>query len=142
MNYYSKHSIKKRHKSTNSFMGKIGKFFGVSVFEVAVFAACLVGACGAAAAVGVFMGVIATAPDISNVDVAPAGYSTTVYDRDGKQITKLIAENSNRIYVTLDKIPEDMQHAFVAIEDERFYNHNDHYIFYYQTRVARVTRVL
>ena len=124
MNYYSKQTIKKRHKSTNSLWDKIGKFFGVSVFEVAVLAACLVGACGAAAAVGVFMGVIATAPDISNVDVAPAGYSTTVYDRNGKVITKLVAENSNRVYVTIDKIPEHLQHAFVAIEDERFYTHN------------------
>ena len=124
MYYYSKRGIKKKHKALRSLTSRMGKTIGVAIFDVCVFLACLAGACGACAGVGVFMGVIATAPDIKNVDVTPAGYSTTVYDRDGKQITKLIAENSNRIYVTLDKIPEDLQHAFVAIEDERFYQHN------------------
>ena len=124
MNYYSKQSIKKRHKSTSSVTTKLGNMFGVTFFELAVFAACLLGICGACAAVGLFMGVIETAPDISNVDVTPAGYSTTVYDRNGNQITKLVAENANRVYVTLDKIPEYTQKAFVAIEDERFYEHN------------------
>ena len=124
MNYFSKHSIRKRYRSVGSFTTKVGKLFGVSFFELGVFAACLAGICGACAGIGVFMGVIATAPDISNVDVTPAGYSTTVYDREGNQITKLVAENSNRVYVTLDKIPLHMQHAFIAIEDERFYDHN------------------
>ena len=124
MNYFSKHSIRKRYRSVGSFTTKVGKLFGVSFFELLVFFVCLSGICGACAGTGVFMGVIATAPDISNVDVTPAGYSTTVYDREGNQITKLVAENSNRVYVTLDKIPLHMQHAFIAIEDERFYDHN------------------
>lgn len=121
---YGRRGAKKRIKTINAPMTKIGKFFGTSLFKIAVFAACLGGVCGMAAGIGLYMGVIATAPDISNVDVAPAGYSTTVYDCEGNQITKLIAENSNRIYVKMDRIPEHLQHAFVAIEDERFYSHN------------------
>ena len=124
MNNYSKQAIKRRHKAVNSIPTKLGKMVAVTFVELAVFAACLLGICGACAGVGVFKGVIATAPDISKVDVTPAGYSTTVYDRNGNQITKLVAENSNRVYVTMDKIPEHTQHAFVAIEDERFYEHN------------------
>lgn len=124
MQYYSKFGIRKRHKALKSITSRLGKSIGVIVFDVAVFACCLLGAVGVCAGVGVFMGIIATAPDIANVDVTPAGYSTTVYDCNGKQITKLVAENSNRVYATLDKIPEDLQHAFVAIEDERFYSHN------------------
>lgn len=31
---------------------------------------------------------------------------------------------SNRKYVTINEIPINLQHAFVAIEDERFYDHN------------------
>ena len=67
---------------------------------------------------------LTTAPDISTIDVRPTGYSSSVYDSDGNQMTKLVATNSNRIYQTIDKIPIDMQHAFVAMEDERFYEHN------------------
>ena len=121
---YGRRGIKKRQKAMSSPMTKVGKFCGVSLFTAAVFCAVVAGVAGLCAGIGLFMGVVDTAPDISNVDVAPAGYSTTVYDCEGNQITKLIAENSNRVYVKLDKIPLDMQHAFVAIEDERFYTHN------------------
>lgn len=121
---YGRRGARARIKSMNAPATKIGKFFGITLFKVATFVVVLVGVVGLCAGVGLYMGVIDTAPDISNVDVAPAGYSTTVYDCEGNQITKLVAENSNRIYVKLDKIPEHLQHAFVAIEDERFYTHN------------------
>lgn len=39
-------------------------------------------------------------------------------------MAKLIAEDSNRVPVTMDQIPTDLANAFVAIEDERFYQHN------------------
>ena len=121
---YGRRGIKKRQRAMHSPSTKIGKFCGVSMFAAATFAVVVAAVAGMCAGIGLFMGVVDTAPDISNVDVAPAGYSTTVYDSEGNQITKLIAENSNRVYVKLDKIPLDMQHAFVAIEDERFYTHN------------------
>ena len=35
-------------------------------------------------------------------------------------MAKLIAEDSNRVPVTMDQIPTDLANAFVAIEDERF----------------------
>ena len=121
---YGRRGIKKRQKVMNSPATKVGKFCGVSLFALAAFGVCVAGVAGLCVGVGLFMGVVDTSPDISNVDVAPAGYSTTVYDSEGNQVTKLVAENSNRVYVKLDKIPLDMQHAFVAIEDERFYTHN------------------
>lgn len=76
------------------------------------------------AGIGAFRSIIDTAPDIGNIDVTPTGYSTFVYDREGNQTAKLVSTDSNRIPVTLDMVPEDLQHAFVAIEDERFYEHN------------------
>ncbi len=77
-----------------------------------------------AAAIGVFDACIDTAPDVSASDVVATGQSSFVYDSEGNQIAKLVASNSNRISVTIDEVPEDLQHAFVAIEDSRFYEHN------------------
>ena len=121
---YGRRGVRQQYKATKPAGTRIGKFFGITLFEIATYAAIVAGVAGLCAGVGLFMGIIDTAPDISHVDVAPAGYSTTVYDAEGNQITKLVAQNSNRVYVKLDKIPVDMQHAFVAIEDERFYTHN------------------
>jgi penicillin-binding protein 1A len=64
-----------------------------------------------------------TLPDINTIDASPKEYLTTVLDKDGQVLTTLAGEGSNRIYVTLDKIPENLQKAFVAIEDTRFYTH-------------------
>ena len=72
----------------------------------------------------VIQGVIDTAPDVDDIDIMPLGYATFLYDDAGNQIRKLAAPDSNRLPVTLDQIPVDLQHAVVAIEDERFYEHN------------------
>ena len=67
---------------------------------------------------------IADTPDASTIDISPTGYLTTVLDKDGNEIETLVASGANRVYVTLDEIPDTLEHAFVAIEDERFYTHN------------------
>ena len=63
-------------------------------------------------------------PDISQVNISPSGKKTKILDTDGNVIKTLSAKGANREYISLDKIPADLQHAFVAIEDERFYKHN------------------
>ncbi len=63
-------------------------------------------------------------PDVSTIDISPTGYLSTVYDSNGDEIETLASAGANRTYVTLANIPTDLQHAFVAIEDERFYEHN------------------
>lgn len=76
-------------------------------------------------AVGLYIShLIAECPDASEINISPTGFSTSVLDSDGKEIETLAASGANREYVTLDQIPIDLQHAFVAIEDLRFYEHN------------------
>ncbi len=45
-----------------------------------------------------------------------------LYDREGQEVTRLHG-SENRIVVSLDEIPQHVQDAFVAVEDERFYRH-------------------
>ena len=74
--------------------------------------------------IGSFKGVIDNAPDVNDIDIMPLGYATFLYDDQGNQIRKLAAPDANRLPVTLEQIPVELQHAVVAIEDERFYEHN------------------
>jgi len=79
----------------------------------------------AACVVGIFVAqTLKNAPPLDLADVAPEGYRTNVLDDAGQPILTLIGEESNRVYVTLDQIPEHLQRAFVAIEDARFYTHH------------------
>lgn len=68
--------------------------------------------------------VICTAPPLDMADVAPDGYRSTVLDDQGEKILDLVGAEANRVYVTLDEIPQALQDAFIAIEDERFYQHH------------------
>ncbi|OGY26379.1 MAG: hypothetical protein A2Z24_01185 [Candidatus Woykebacteria bacterium RBG_16_44_10] len=48
--------------------------------------------------------------------------STKIYDRNGALLYNVYGEQ-NRTLVKLDKIPEDLQNATIAIEDKNFYKH-------------------
>lgn len=47
--------------------------------------------------------------------------STTVVDSQGNELVKLFSEN--RETVSLDEVPSHVQEAFVAVEDQRFFDH-------------------
>ncbi len=68
--------------------------------------------------------VIKKAPAIETLDATPKGYRSSVLDTNGDLVLALSGEESNRVYVKIEEIPADLQRAFVAIEDERFYRHH------------------
>ncbi|MBD5473233.1 MAG: PBP1A family penicillin-binding protein [Lachnospiraceae bacterium] len=121
---YTKKGIRAKQKSLHATSAKFGRKLVLAVLNLSLLGIIAVGVIGISMAFGIFKGVIDTAPSIENVKVTPTGFSTFVYDLEGNQTAKLISQNSNRIPVTWDMIPEDLAHAFVAIEDERFYEHN------------------
>ncbi len=120
---YGKRGVREKQKELNARGVKWTRKFEVSALQLFLIAILSVMVIGVCTGVGVFRGIIATSPDISHIDVSPTGYSTFVYDTSGKQIGKLVSTNSNRIPVTIEQIDIDLQHAFVAVEDERFYDH-------------------
>lgn len=121
---YGKKSTSKKRKALTSRSSMMGKRAHVSFLRVMLISIIAVGVLGLCLGIGAFKGVIDNAPDVSDIDIMPLGYATFVYDSDGNQIRKLAAPDANRLPVSIDQIPQDLQHAVVAIEDERFYEHN------------------
>ena len=122
---YNKTSIRRRMQRAESTPNRIKNKFIIGgikiVLTFVIVASIIVGSVG----LGVAKGIIDSAPDISDINVTPTGYQTTVYASDGKtSIATLVGAGANRVYVTIDEIPLHLQHAFVAIEDSRFYEHN------------------
>lgn len=123
MNYSKKNAQKKSAKLSNKRAKNKKRFYVTFLKTVLVCILCII----AVAAVGgglYAVKLIRECPDIADIDISPNGFSTTVLDAEGNEIETLASSGSNRSYVTIDEIPEDLQHAFVAIEDERFYKHN------------------
>ncbi len=123
MNYGKKSTSQKRKALTSrsSMIGKRAHVSAMRVLFIALITFCVIILFGG---IGAFKGVIDNAPDVDEIDIMPLGYASFLYDGDGNQIRKLAAPDSNRLPVSIDEIPLDLQHAVIAIEDERFYEHN------------------
>ncbi len=69
--------------------------------------------------------IIDSAPTITAEDIKPSAYTTTIYANDGTTVlSSFVAAGSNRIYAPIEQIPENLQNAFIAVEDSRFREHN------------------
>ncbi len=121
---YSKYGTTQKRNRIRSSSKKLAVKSGISLLRCVLI--CLVGLAivGGFAAYGALCAIIDKAPNIDTINVAPSGFSTTVYDADGNELGKLVGAGANRIYKKLSDIPDCVQKAFIAIEDERFYEHS------------------
>lgn len=65
----------------------------------------------------------ATMSDLPEVDNVKPAASSQIYDVHGNLITTVHA-TENRLPVKLSQVPKDLQNAFIATEDNRFYSHH------------------
>ena len=99
------------------------------VFRFAIAGVLILGCAVAGLLLGVFVGCILTTEPVEyeirqETDTTDA--LTYMYNSAGEEIGSLrrLSTTSNGEWVDIELIPEDLQHAFVAIEDERFYEHD------------------
>lgn len=71
---------------------------------------------------GSVRGIIASTP--RDYTIQPRYSATIIYDDQGREVQLLSDYSSNRIPVAYDQLPDNLKNAFIAIEDERFYDHN------------------
>ncbi len=121
---YGKDSLTKTKKDISSKKNMKKKRVGVRFFKALVICILLIAVIGAGG-VGFFVKkIIDNTPKVTPADVKPSGATSFVYAEDGTLLDKFLQKGSNRVYKTYDQIPINLTHAFVAIEDERFYQHN------------------
>ena len=121
---YGRQGIKQKKKLLNSAATRLRTKLGVFAIKFILILAIAVVVSGSCLVLGSVQGIISSAPDVSTIDVSPDGFATKIYDNESNEIQTLSTTGSNRISVELDVVPLELQHAFVAIEDERFYEHN------------------
>lgn len=122
---YGKKGVRAKQRALNSKSKKWGRKLALTLVKLSLAAIIGIGVCGACAGIGAFNGILASTPQISLNDVAPTGEATIVYDCEGNEIDQYVSMNSNRIQInSMDLVPKHLGEAFVALEDERFYQHN------------------
>ena len=106
---------RRKRKKKKSIIRRIFKF----IFIVSIILCFAIGGAG----LGMVMGIIEGTDAINVADVVPESYTSFIYDSKGNEIDNL-HRDENREYAKLETIPVSLRHAVIAIEDERFYEHN------------------
>lgn len=121
---YTKQNIQKKRRLLSSKKIRRNSKISLFLFKYAFIISIALIVTGLGLGVGFVRGILKTTPQITKDSVHSKGYITTIYDNKGATIKTLSNHDSNRIYTPLSSIPKDLQHAFIAIEDERYYSHN------------------
>ena len=120
---YSRYGLEKKADDLAASSAAVEKRIGVIVIRI-LFAVFLAGLAAALVAGTIFVrNMIADTPSVDTINISPGGFATFIYDSEGNQLQKLTSSNSNRTAVSIGNVPVDLQHAVIAIEDERFYKH-------------------
>jgi penicillin-binding protein 1A len=94
----------------------------MSKMLLAVFVLLICALIAALAAAGYVLSIAASAPPLQSLKPIDQGTSSAVYAADGSRLG-YIQSDEIRTPIPLQRIPESMQAATIAIEDERFYEH-------------------
>jgi penicillin-binding protein 1A len=105
---------RRRHRRRGGARSKVG------FVAAGVLAACAVGAIAAASWV---IDVAAEAPPLSDCRPIERGGNSILIAGDGSRLGYIASEEA-RTPVAIDRIPTDLRYATVAIEDERFFDHD------------------
>ncbi len=121
---YGKQNLSRRKSQISSKKRMKKKRVGVRFFKALIICILLLAVICVVGIAVMAKRIIDNTPNVTADDIMPQGYTTTIVDQDGTEIETLKNSDSNRVYRSYDEIPENLAHAFVAIEDERFYEHN------------------
>ncbi len=110
----TKISKKSKKKKKTFSLGRFLRFIILVLFVIILV--------GGSVALGTAYAWVKSARPLNVDELFDLNQTTYIVDKNDKLIDKLHA-NENRTMVTLDQIPENLQNAFIAIEDKRFEDH-------------------
>ena len=96
----------------------------VHLFRKILVAIIAIGCLGLFLGLGMIKGILDSTPPLTSFHFGPTAFATRIVDRKGNLMDTLVKEGSNREPVKFKDIPENLINAFVAIEDERFWEHS------------------
>ncbi len=121
---FSKEETNKKIRNLKTRSKRLSSKFNVTVFRLFLLGIVFVAAVGIAAIAGIVNGLSATVPSLDLINVVPSGYASNTYYRDGTHAETLAGVEANRDYVSIIDLPVHIKYTFVAMEDERFYEHD------------------
>lgn len=83
----------------------------------------IVGFAGFGAVIGVGKAYLDSTPELDVAQIEDQSETSFIYDKNGNLITEYYGYE-NRVWASIDEMPDMLKNAFISIEDARFYAHN------------------
>ena len=121
---YSSHGNKRRKRELNSQATRVRNKITLLALRITLAVTMVGGLSIAAMGIGLWLGIVQARPEMNWDDISPGIYSSIIIcARTGEELYVLHG-GENRTMVALSEISPHMRNAIVAIEDERFWEHN------------------
>ncbi|MBQ8971682.1 MAG: transglycosylase domain-containing protein, partial [Clostridia bacterium] len=114
-----KYSIFKPRESERNFLLSVG----FMTLRMLFFVVLLIGISGMGLVAGIAKAWVDTTPDLDLDKIGAQAQTSFIYDSQGNLITEFKG-SQNRIYVTIEDIPQELINAVISVEDARFYEHH------------------
>ena len=125
---FSHYNISRLQKDARSLPDKIRSLVTVFALRVGVVLVAMSVIIGSYSLYGGYLGIISKAPDIEGIfDINKdyEKYSTFIFYANGEKMEReLSSAGANRVKADISTIPQEVRDCFVAMEDERFYEHS------------------
>ncbi|MCI8506200.1 MAG: penicillin-binding protein [Lachnospiraceae bacterium] len=121
---YGKSGLKKQIHSCSSKSARRKTKAGILTFKAFLTGILALIVLVISSGLGMFRGILNSAPDLNTLDMSPNASATIIYDAEGNEIQTLVMAGSNRQPVEYSEMPANLVNAFIAIEDARFWDHN------------------
>lgn len=123
---YSHYNIVRMQKSLRSTPVRMRSLLRIMLYRILLIALTVCVIVGCYGAYGAYLGILQTSPSIDGIEkqVTPYKFSSVIVAANGTQLAVLKAAGTDAKYAKIEDIPVDVQNAFVAMEDERYWEHN------------------
>ena len=121
---YSHLGKKRNRRKQNPHTTRIRNKMSLLVLRVTLSLVLIAGFALVGGGVGLYLGILSNAPEITPAMTQAESHSSFIIDANTGEVLVTLHAGHNHESVYIEQIPLHVQHAFVAIEDERFFEHN------------------
>lgn len=123
MNFNEKSVAKKKKSLTFYTMRRKGAIY-IFLFKAGLiaFLAIFLAFCGLS--LGFIQAIYQSTPSVTIESLTPTGEASVLYDNQNNEILSLEESCFTQDYISLNKIPQNLQNAVIAMEDPEYYSHN------------------
>lgn len=121
---FGRNSVKHVLQDRDAYRSKLKSLIFLTIARVVLMLLLLVAAPAVSFMLGAVCDIVDSTSELKPDSTTPMGLVISVYDTTRNQAETSIMAGSNREEATYEGLPKDLINAFVAIENEKFRQHN------------------